>query len=305
MRLNCLATGNTMTHTLTLTLQPYVQLMRLDRPVGTLLLLWPTLAALWLAADGLPPWHLVLIFALGTFLMRSAGCVINDFADRDWDRHVERTAARPLTSGRLSERQAMLLFAGLSLAAALLLLFLNPLARWLALGGFAIAVLYPFLKRWTYLPQVGLGAAFSWGLIMAYASVQGRVPSEAWLLFLASLLWIVAYDTLYAMVDREDDLQVGIKSTAILFGSADRLIVGVLQLSATITLLLLGQRLGLGGFYYLGILSCLVLFAYQQYLIRQRKPDACFKAFLNNVWVGFSLFAGVVLDTMLQFQLQP
>ncbi len=305
MRLNCLATGNNMTHTLTLTLQPYMQLMRLDRPVGTLLLLWPTLAALWLAADGLPPWHLVLVFTLGTFLMRSAGCVINDFADRDWDRHVERTAARPLTSGRLSDRQAMLLFAGLSLAAALLLLFLNPLARWLALAGFAIAVLYPFLKRWTYLPQVGLGAAFSWGLIMAYASVQDRVPSEAWLLFLASLLWIVAYDTLYAMVDRDDDLQVGIKSTAILFGSADRLIVGVLQLSAIITLLLLGQRLGLGGFYYLGILSCLGLFAYQQYLIRQRKPDACFKAFLNNVWVGFSLFAGVVLDTMLQFQLQP
>lgn len=305
MKLNCLATGSTMKHTLTATLEPYLQLMRLDRPVGTLLLLWPTLAALWLAADGLPPWHLLFVFALGTFVMRSAGCVINDFADRDWDLHVQRTAARPLTSGRLSERQAMLLFAGLSLTAACLLLFLNPLARWLALGGFAIAVLYPFLKRWTYLPQVGLGAAFSWGLIMAYASVQHRVPSEAWLLFLASLLWIVAYDTLYAMVDREDDLQVGIKSTAILFGTADRLIVGVLQLSAIITLLLLGQRLNLGGFYYLGLLACITLFGYQQYLIRHRKADACFKAFLNNVWVGFSLFAGVVLDTMLQFQLQP
>ena len=305
MKLNCLATGSIMTHTLTATLEPYLQLMRLDRPVGTLLLLWPTLAALWLAAEGLPPWHLLFVFTLGTFVMRSAGCVINDFADRDWDLHVQRTAARPLTSGRLSERQAMLLFAGLSLTAACLLLFLNPLARWLALGGFAIAVLYPFLKRWTYLPQVGLGAAFSWGLIMAYASVQDRVPSEAWLLFLASLLWIVAYDTLYAMVDREDDLQVGIKSTAILFGTADRLIVGVLQLSAIITLLLLGQRLNLGGFYYLGLLACITLFGYQQYLIRHRKADACFKAFLNNVWVGFSLFAGVVLDTMLQFQLQP
>jgi 4-hydroxybenzoate polyprenyltransferase len=305
MKLNCLATGSIMTHTLTVTLEPYWQLMRLDRPVGTLLLLWPTLAALWLAADGLPPWHLLFVFTLGTFVMRSAGCVINDFADRGWDRHVQRTAARPLTSGRLSERQAILLFAGLSVIAALLLLFLNPLARWLALGGFAIAVLYPFLKRWTYLPQVGLGAAFSWGLIMAYASVQDRVPSEAWLLFLASLLWIVAYDTLYAMVDREDDLQVGIKSTAILFGTADRLMVGVLQLSAVITLLLLGQRLNLGGFYYLGLLACLFLFGYQQFLIRLRKADACFKAFLNNVWVGFSLFAGVVLDTMLQFQLQP
>jgi len=179
MKLNCLATGSIMTHTLTATLEPYLQLMRLDRPVGTLLLLWPTLAALWLAAEGLPPWHLLFVFTLGTFVMRSAGCVINDFADRGWDQHVQRTAARPLTAGRISERQAMLLFAGLSLTAALLLLFLNPLARWLALGGFAIAVLYPFLKRWTYLPQVGLGAAFSWGLIMAYASVQDRVPSEA------------------------------------------------------------------------------------------------------------------------------
>jgi len=298
MGLHCSATTvATVKKTLTAFLQPYLQLMRLDRPVGTLLLLWPTLAALWLAADGPPPWYLVVVFTVGTFVMRSAGCVINDFADRRWDRHVVRTAQRPLTTGRISARQALSLFAGLSLLAALLLVFLNPLARLLALGGFGIAVLYPFLKRWTYLPQVGLGAAFSWGLIMAYASVQNQVPAQAWLLFIASVLWIVAYDTLYAMVDRDDDVQVGIKSTAILFGNADRFMVGLLQASMLVTLLLLGQQLNLGNFYYLGLAGCLGLFVYQHRLIRQRERDGCFKAFRNNIWVGFSLFAGVVLDT--------
>jgi 4-hydroxybenzoate polyprenyltransferase len=276
----------------------YIQLMRLDRPVGSLLLLWPTLAALWLAADGLPDWRLIVIFTAGTFIMRSAGCVINDFADRDWDRHVARTRNRPLTSGRVSEREALLLFAALSLAAALLLTFLNPLTRWLAVAGFAIATLYPFMKRWTYLPQVVLGAAFSWGLIMAFASVQNQVPQPAWLLFAASLLWIVAYDTQYAMVDRDDDVQVGIKSTAILFGAADRAMVGVLQLGALLTLALLGAHLDLGAWYFAGLLAAAGLFGYQQYLIRHRDRDRCFKAFLNNMWVGFALFAGVVLETM-------
>jgi 4-hydroxybenzoate polyprenyltransferase len=276
----------------------YLQLMRLDRPVGTLLLLWPTLAALWLAAAGLPDWRLVVIFSLGTFIMRSAGCVINDFADRGWDRYVARTRDRPLTSGRVSEREALALFAALSLAAALLLAFLNPLTRWLAVAGFAIATLYPFTKRWTYLPQVALGAAFSWGLIMAFASVQNQVPPAAWLLFIGSLLWIVAYDTQYAMVDRDDDVQVGIKSTAILFGQADRFMVGVLQLAALLTLALLGATLELGSFYHAGLAAVACLFAYQQYLIRQRDRAGCFKAFLNNMWVGFALFAGVVLDTM-------
>lgn len=280
-------------------IQPYLQLMRLDRPVGTLLLLWPTLAALWLAARGLPPWQLIVVFTVGTFVMRSAGCVVNDYADRGWDRYVKRTSARPLTSGRLSERQALSLFALLSAVAASLLIFLNPLARWLALAGFGIAVLYPFLKRWTYLPQVGLGAAFSWGLIMAYASVQNEVPQDGWLLFLASLFWIVAYDTLYAMVDRDDDLQVGIKSTAILFGNADRFMVGVLQGCMLITLLLIGEQLDLGIFYHLGLGGCLTLFVYQHHLIRNRDRDGCFRAFLNNIWVGFSLFAGVVLETTL------
>jgi 4-hydroxybenzoate polyprenyltransferase len=271
--------------------------MRLDRPVGTLLLLWPTLAALWLAADGLPPWHLVVVFAIGTLLMRSAGCVINDYADRDWDRHVQRTAERPLTAGRVTSRQALVLFAGLSLGALVLLAFLNPLTRWLAVGGFAIAVTYPFMKRWTYLPQVVLGAAFSWGLLMAYTSVQSDLPREAWLLFVASVLWIVAYDTMYAMVDRDDDLRVGIKSTAILFGDADRLMVGLLQAGALTTLALFGSLREMGFFYHLALTAMLGLFCYQHYLIRDRDRGGCLRAFLNNTWVGFVFFVGVVLET--------
>jgi 4-hydroxybenzoate polyprenyltransferase len=271
--------------------------MRLDRPVGTLLLLWPTLAALWLAADGLPPWHLVVVFTVGTFVMRSAGCVVNDFADRGWDRFVARTRERPLTSGRVSEREALVLFTALSAVAALLLMFLNPLTRALAVVGFVLAVVYPFAKRWTYLPQVVLGAAFSWAIVMAYASVLDRVPPEAWLLFVGSLLWIVAYDTQYAMVDREDDVQVGIKSTAILFGAADCFMVGLLQASALLTLALLGSQLELGTFYHLGLAAAAGLFVYQQYLMRDRSRPGCFKAFRSNTWVGFAIFAGVVLQT--------
>lgn len=280
-------------------LATYLELMRLDRPVGTLLLLWPTLAALWLAADGMPPWRLVVVFVLGTFVMRSAGCVINDYADRGWDRFVKRTAQRPLTTGRVSEGGALGLFAVLTLIAAALLVFLNPLTRALALVAFAIAVVYPFVKRWTYLPQAVLGAAFSWAIIMAYASVLGHVPAEAWLLFVASLMWIVAYDTLYAMVDRDDDLQVGIKSTAILFGSADRFMVGLLQGSTLLALVLLGSRLDASLFYDLGLAAAGGLFVYQQFLIRDRSREGCFRAFRNNTWVGFAFFTGVVLDTTL------
>jgi 4-hydroxybenzoate polyprenyltransferase len=276
----------------------YLELMRLDRPVGTLLLLWPTLAALWMAADGMPAWHLIAIFTVGAFVMRSAGCVINDFADRSWDRHVERTRERPLTAGRVSEQEALMLFAGLAALAALLLVFLNPLTRWLALAGFAIAVIYPFMKRWTYLPQVVLGAAFSWGLVMAFASVQNAVPAEAWLLFVGSLLWIVSYDTLYAMVDRDDDMLVGIKSTAILFGQADRFMVGVLQASALATLFLVGEQLGYGAPYRLGLIAAAALFVHQQRLIRDRSQEGCFRAFRNNTWVGFAVFCGVVAQTM-------
>jgi 4-hydroxybenzoate polyprenyltransferase len=276
----------------------YLRLMRLDRPVGTLLLLWPTLAALWLAADGMPPWHLVLIFTLGTFLMRSAGCVVNDYADREWDRHVKRTAARPLTSGQLSVREALVAFAALSAAALTLLIFLNPLTRWLALGGFGIAVLYPFMKRWTYLPQVVLGAAFSWGLLMAYTAVLENLPREAWLLFLASLFWIVAYDTEYAMVDRDDDLRVGIKSTAILFGSADRLMIALLQGCALASLALFGALREFGTPYHLALCGMLSLFGWQHVLIRHRERDACFRAFLNNTWVGLTFFVGVLFETL-------
>jgi 4-hydroxybenzoate polyprenyltransferase len=277
----------------------YIELTRLDRPVGTLLLLWPTLAALWLAADGWPPWHLILVFIVGTFVMRSAGCVVNDFADRGWDRYVKRTASRPLTTGRVSEAEALGLFLALALVAAGLLVFLNPLTRVLALGAFALAVLYPFMKRWTYLPQVVLGAAFSWAMIMAYASVLDHVPAEAWLLFVGSLLWIVAYDTQYAMVDRDDDLQVGIKSTAILFGAADRFMVGLLQTSAVLSLALLGAQSDFGALYQGALAAVAALFVYQQFLMRTRSRDGCFKAFRNNTWVGLAFFAGVVAQTTL------
>ncbi len=278
-------------------LQPYLQLMRIDRPVGVLLLLWPTLAALWMAANGTPPLGLVAVFTLGAFLMRAAGCVINDFADRNVDGAVQRTAARPLATGTVSPRAALVLFATLSVLAATLLPFLNELARWLAVAGIAIAATYPFTKRWTHMPQVVLGAAFSWGIVMAFAAVTGEVASSGWLMFVASVLWIVAYDTLYAMVDREDDIRVGIKSTAILFGNADRFMIGVLQASTLITLLLLADKLSYGILFDGSLVAITLLFAYQQRLIVKREPEGCFRAFANNVWVGFALFAGVVLQT--------
>ena len=278
-------------------LKPYLQLMRIDRPVGVLLLLWPTLAALWMAADGTPPLGLVAVFALGAFLMRAAGCVINDFADRNVDGAVQRTAARPLATGTVSPRAALVLFATLSVLAATLLLFLNELARWLAVAGIVIAATYPFTKRWTHMPQVVLGAAFSWGIVMAFAAVTGEVASSGWLMFVASVLWIVAYDTLYAMVDREDDIRVGIKSTAILFGNADRFMIGVLQASTLITLLLLADKLSYGILFDGSLVAITLLFAYQQRLIVKREPEGCFRAFANNVWVGFALFVGVVLQT--------
>lgn len=274
----------------------YLQLMRLDRPIGTLLLLWPTLAALWLAAEGMPPLDLILVFALGTLLMRSAGCVINDFADRDWDRQVKRTAGRPLTTGRISTRGALALFSMLSLLSLTLLAFLNTATRALAVAGFAIAVLYPFMKRWTHLPQVVLGAAFSWGLLMAYTAVRGTLPLEAWLLFAASVLWIVAYDTEYAMVDRDDDLRVGIRSTAILFGTADRLAIGLLQTGTLLLLAVFGYLGDRGWVFGAALVVMAGLFIHQQALIRDRAREACLRAFLNNAWVGFALFAGVVAD---------
>ncbi len=277
-------------------LRPYLTLMRADRPVGTLLLLWPTLAALWLAAEGAPSVGLVVVFALGTWLMRSAGCVINDIADRKIDSHVARTLNRPLATGTVRTGQAVCLFLGLVAAAGCLLLFLNPLTRLLAVAGLGMAAVYPFMKRWTYLPQVVLGAAFSWGLIMAYAAVQGRLPIDAWLLFIASLTWIVAYDTMYAMVDREDDLKIGVRSTAILFGAQDRLMIALLQGVTLTALVLLAGVIEARGPFQLGIIAAAGFFLYQHYLIRNRERDGCFTAFTNNVWVGFSLFLGAVVE---------
>ena len=277
------------------TLGPYLKLMRVDRPVGTLLLLWPTLAALWLAAQGMPPVGIVAAFVVGTFLARSAGCVINDIADRKFDAHVARTRDRPLATGEVSLTGALVLLAILALACLAVVLTLNRLTQALALGGALVAAVYPFLKRWTHWPQAALGVAFSWGIPMAFAAVNGAVAGAAWLLFAASLVWIVAYDTIYAMVDRDDDRGVGIKSTAILFGRADRLIVAALQLVVLILLLGLGTVLALAPAYYVALAVIGGLFAYQQWLIRRREREPCFRAFSNNVWVGFALFVGTVV----------
>jgi 4-hydroxybenzoate polyprenyltransferase len=274
----------------------YLRLMRFDRPVGTLLLLWPTLAALWIGAGGEPELSLVIIFILGTIVMRAAGCVINDYADRHLDAHVARTRDRPLAQQQVGEFEAHLLFATLLAIALVLVFFLNVLTKWLALGGAAIATLYPFMKRWTYLPQVVLGAAFSWGIVMAFAASGGQLTDSAWLMFVASVLWIVAYDTLYAMVDREDDLKVGIKSTAILFGNADRAMIAILQAATILSLILLGMRLHYSVAYFIGISVAAGLFVYQQRLIHDRSPGHCFAAFRNNVWVGFALFTGTVVQ---------
>ncbi len=289
----------TLTHRFSL----YMRLMRFDRPVGTLLLLWPTLAALWIAAAGRPSLELVVIFTLGTVVMRAAGCVINDYADRDIDAHVSRTRDRPLARKQISEWEALALFALLLAIALVLVFFLNDFTQQLAVGGAAIATLYPFMKRWTYLPQLVLGAAFSWGIVMAFAATGTGLGDPAWLMFIASLLWIVSYDTLYAMVDRDDDVRVGIKSTAILFGNADRAMVATLQASAVVTLALLGLRMQFGIGYFLGIAVAAALFIHQQRLIRDRKPAHCFAAFRNNVWVGFALFAGTVIELEFRFRL--
>lgn len=275
----------------------YLQLVRFDRPIGTLLLLWPTLWALWLAADGLPPVKLLVIFGLGTLFMRSAGCAINDLADRNLDGGVTRTRERPLVTGAVAPNEALVIAAVLALAAFVLVLFTNTLTILLSFGGVALAACYPFMKRHTHLPQVVLGAAFSWGIPMAFAAVLDTLPNILWLVFVANLLWTVAYDTQYAMVDREDDLAVGIKSTAILFGELDRHIVAALQVLTVIALLLVGQRFELSWVYFVSLLVPAGLFVYQQRLIRAREPAACFRAFLNNNWVGAAVFAGLVLDT--------
>ena len=273
----------------------YVQLARIDKPIGTLLLLWPTLWALCLAAGGLPdPWILT-VFVVGVFLMRSAGCVINDYADRNFDGHVKRTAGRPLPMGRVDAREVLILFAVLALVSFALVLTLNPLTIGLSFAGLLLAVCYPFMKRFIPIPQLVLGMAFSWSIPMGYAAQANALPPVAWLLFLANLLWTIAYDTMYAMVDRDDDLKIGVKSTAILFGRYDRHYIALLQCLTLGLLCLIGWLEQLSPSYYLLLLLACGFFVYQQWLIRHRQREACFRAFLNNNWVGMCVFIGIIL----------
>jgi 4-hydroxybenzoate polyprenyltransferase len=280
-------------------LRDYALLMRLNRPIGIFLLLWPALWALLIAGDGQPPPAIVLIFIVGVILMRSAGCVINDFADRKIDRHVARTRNRPLTTGRVSPGEAKLLFSLLSLAAFALVLLLNPLTILLSVVGALLALAYPFMKRVTHLPQVFLGAAFGWAVPMAFAAVTNSVPPLAWLMFTTTVLWATVYDTMYAMVDRDDDIVLGVKSTAILFGDADRQIIGVLQLLLLVCLVMIGHQAGLGWYYYGSLVAAALLALYQQGLIRYREREGCFRAFLNNNWFGAVIFTGILLDYLL------
>jgi len=274
----------------------YLQLMRLDRPIGAYLLLWPALWALWLAGDGRPDAGIVFVFVCGVLLMRSAGCVINDYADRDFDPHVSRTRNRPLAARRVRPGEALALFVILCLLAFALVLTLNPLTVAMSVAGAALAASYPFMKRFHYLPQIHLGAAFGWAVPMAFAAQTGSVPALAWCLFAVALVWAVAYDTMYAMVDRDDDLRIGVRSTAILFGKLDRLAVGLAQVLTLVGLLVAGAEARLGAVYGLALVVAAVLMVYQQYLIRARAPQACFQAFLNNNWVGLVVFLGIAVD---------
>ncbi|UVE17730.1 4-hydroxybenzoate octaprenyltransferase [Pseudomonas sp. LS44] len=278
----------------------FIQLTRMDKPIGIYLLLWPTLWALWIAGQGTPSVKLVLIFVIGVILMRAAGCVINDYADRNFDGHVDRTRARPLASGVIKPREALILFAVLVALSFLLVLFTNATTIWLSFGGLALAACYPFMKRYTFYPQVVLGAAFSWGMPMAFTAETGELPAAAWLLYIANLLWTVAYDTYYAMTDREDDLKIGVKSTAILFGDADRLIILTLQGLALFCLLLAGSRFELGLGFYLGLLVAAGCFAWEFWSTRTRDPQLCFQAFLHNHWAGLAIFIGIVADYALR-----
>jgi len=277
-------------------LKLYWQLVRGDRPIGWLLLLWPTWWGLWLAAGGVPPIWPLVVFTLGVWLTRSAGCVINDYADRWLDHEVERTRDRPLATGAVSGREALLVFAVLMLAAFALVLTLNRLTIYLSLVGVLLAMSYPYLKRYTYLPQVYLGMAFGWGIPMAFGAIRGEVPAIAWVLYGANILWATAYDTWYAMVDRDDDIRMGAKSTAILFGDADLAIQGVLYALVFAALALAGQQAGLGAWYFGGLGVAALLVAYEFVIARHRGREACFRAFLHNHWVGMAVFAGIAAD---------
>jgi len=288
----------TLTENLPTRLQHYVRLMRIDKPIGTLLLLWPTLWALWIAAGGFPPLNVLVIFVLGTFLMRSAGCVINDYADRDFDGHVERTRNRPLAVRAVSPAEALALAAFLAFVSFLLVLQLNTLTIALSVPALFLAATYPFTKRFFSIPQAYLGMAFGFGIPMGFAAVLGEVPAVAWVMLLANVFWSVAYDTEYAMVDRPDDLKIGIKTAAITFGRYDVLAV-MLCYAATFGLLaVVGAMAGLGIAWYLGLLAACVLAGYHYTLIRERERAPCFKAFRHNNWVGGVIFAGLVVDLL-------
>jgi len=278
----------------------YLDLIRWSRPAGTYLLLWPTLAALWIAAGGFPGWHLLTVFALGTFLMRSAGCAVNDVADRDFDKHVKRTAQRPVTSGAVGVREALVLGAALALVAFALVLTTNLATVLWSVAALAVTIFYPFTKRFFSMPQAVLGVAFSFGIPMAFAAVRGEVPPLAWWLLIGNLFWVLAYDTEYAMVDRDDDLRIGIQTSAITLGRFD--VAGVMAFYAIYLASWagLGRSLGLGRFFLLGIAAAALQAAWHYTLIRDRSRDGCFKAFRVNHWVGFAVFCGVALDLVLR-----
>ncbi len=273
----------------------YWKLVRGDRPIGVLLLLWPTWWALWIASEGVPAWGTLLVFTAGVWLTRSAGCVINDYADRWLDPQVQRTRGRPLATGAVSGREALAVFAVLMVAAFALVLTLNRLTVYLSVAGLFLAASYPYLKRYTYLPQVYLGLAFGWGIPMAFAAVQGSVPPVAWVLYCANILWATAYDTWYAMVDRDDDLRAGSKSTAILFGDMDLVAQGVLYALVFAALWMVGRQAQLGLVYWCALGLSVLLVMYEFHIARHRERDACFRAFLHNHWVGAAVFAGIAL----------
>jgi 4-hydroxybenzoate polyprenyltransferase len=272
----------------------YGQLIRFEKPIGTYLLLWPTLWALAIAAEGSPDGWILFVFISGVFLMRSAGCAINDYADRDIDQHVARTKDRPITSGKISPREALAVFAVLCLMAFALVLTLNKMAILLSIGGVVLAATYPFMKRYHYLPQVHLGAAFGWSIPMAFAAQLDALPKEAWLLYVANIIWTTAYDTMYGMADREDDLKLGVKSSAILFGEYDRAVIGLLQFLFILALILIGRDLDFGTFYYYALFVASLFLIYEQTMINKREPGKCFEAFLHNHWVGAIVFAGIM-----------
>ena len=277
-------------------IRAYARLMRLHKPVGIFLLLWPTLMALWIAGQGKPSLKIVVIFVLGVISMRSAGCVVNDLVDQKFDAHVQRTRTRPLINGELSPYQAMGLLGVLLLLSLVLVLGLNRFSIQWSFAALALALIYPFMKRYTHWPQVVLGAAFGMGIPMAFAALNNQVPAIAGWLYLITILWTIIFDTEYAMVDREDDQRIGVRSTALLFGSWDRIMIGCLQLMVLVIVIKIGFLLQAGLFYYLGFIIAMILFVYQQILIRYRNPTQCFKAFNNNAWVGAALFAGLAID---------